>query len=307
MFAPPPVVQTEIFARLPDKYRRKGERPVWGLVNSAHEPELDSFLEGPSFDRAGNLYVVDIPYGRIFRISPAGEFDLVAEYDGEPNGLKVHRDGRLFVADYKQGIMVVDPASGRVDVHCDRWRLERFKGCNDLVFAGNGDLFFTDQGQTGHQDPTGRVFRLEAASGRLDCLLDTIPSPNGIVLDNNERIVYVAVTRANAVWRLPFRPDGGVSKVGTYIQLSGGGGPDGMAITEDNGLVVTHAGLGTVWIFDALGEPIFRVKSCTGPRITNVAFGGPDRKTLYITDSGTGSILRATLPVAGRQLYSHAG
>ena len=52
---------------------------------------------------------------------------------------------------------------------------------NDLFFAANGDLFFTDQGQTGLQDPTGRVYRLEAA-GRLTCLIDTVPSPNGIVV-----------------------------------------------------------------------------------------------------------------------------
>ena len=304
MYAPPPVVETEVFARLPDKFRRKGVQPVWAMVNRAHAPDLDCFLEGPSFDRQGNLYVVDIPYGRIFRVSPRGEFDLVAEYDGEPNGLKIHKDGRLFVADYKQGIMAIDPASGKVEVHCDRYRLERFKGCNDLAFASNGDLYFTDQGQTGHQDPTGRVFRL-TMGGRLDLLLDTIPSPNGIVLDNNERIVYVAVTRANAVWRMPIMPDGGASKVGTYIQLSGGSGPDGIAITDDNGLVITHAGLGAVWIFDKIGQPIYRVNSCTEPFITNVAFGGADRKELYITNSGTGSILKAKLPVSGRTLYSH--
>ncbi len=305
LFAPPVVIETEVFARLPDRFRRKGQRPTWALVNRAHAPELDCFLEGPSFDRAGNLYVVDIPYGRVFRVSPQGEFDQIAEYDGEPNGLKIHKDGRIFIADYKNGIMVLDPASGAVEPFCDRFRLERFKGCNDLVFAENGDLYFTDQGQTGHQDPTGRVFRL-TADGRLDCLIDTVPSPNGIVIDKNERIVYVAVTRANAVWRLPIMPDGGASKVGTYIQLSGGAGPDGLAITEDNGLVVTHAGLGAVWIFDSLGQPLYRVNACTGPFVTNVAFGGPDRKTLYITDSGTGSILRAQLPVAGRALFSHA-
>ena len=305
LFAPPAVIETEIFARLPDGLRRRGQRPVWALVNRAHAPEIDCFLEGPAFDRAGNLYVVDIPYGRILRVSPAGEFAVMAEYDGEPNGLKIHKDGRIFVADYKQGIMLVDPGTGRVEPFCDRFRLERFKGPNDLVFASNGDLYFTDQGQTGHQDPTGRAFRLDAATGRLDCLMDTIPSPNGIVLDSSERIVYVAVTRANAVWRLPIMPDGQASKVGTYIQLSGGTGPDGIAITDDNGLVVTHAGLGAVWVFDGLGQPLYRVNSCTGPFITNVAFGGPDRKALYITDSGTGCILRAQLPIAGRTLYSH--
>src|SRR3546814_6709308 len=63
-------------------------------------------------------------------------------------------------------------------------------------------MYFTDQGLTGLHDPTGRVLRLRA-DGRLDCLVDTVPSPNGIVLDREEAHLFVAVTRANQVWRIP--------------------------------------------------------------------------------------------------------
>ena len=63
----------------------------------------------------------------------------------------------------------------------DRANGERFKGVNDLVFASNGDLYFTDQGQTGLHDPTGRLFRLRQ-SGKLELVLDGIPSPNGMQL-----------------------------------------------------------------------------------------------------------------------------
>ena len=77
-----------MFARLPEKFRRNDADNAWALVNRRGQPAY-SFLEGPCFDRAGNLYVVDIPYGRIFRISPNAEFELVTEYDGEPNGLKI--------------------------------------------------------------------------------------------------------------------------------------------------------------------------------------------------------------------------
>lgn len=304
LFPPPEILSTEVFVELPARFRTRRERTVWGDVNRGGL-HLDSFLEGPSFDRDGNLWFVDIAWGRIFRADPAGAVELIAEYDGEPNGLKIHQDGRIFVADYKNGIMLLDPASGAVTPWCDRFRLERFKGCNDLVFASDGTMYFTDQGQTGHQDPTGRVFRL-GIDGRLDCLIDTIPSPNGIVLDPGERIVYVAVTRANAVWRLPLMPDGCVSKVGTFIQLSGGwGGPDGLAMTADGGLVVAHAGLGCVWVFDRLGQPRWRVQSCTGLSTTNVAFGGSENRTLFITESETGTILRAELPVAGQPMFSH--
>src|SRR3546814_8184008 len=83
--------------------------------------------------RDGNLYIVDIPFGRIFRLSPEKEFTLVADYDGEPNGLKIHNDGRIFIADFKHGILQLDPAPGTVTPHFERLRLERFQVCIDPV------------------------------------------------------------------------------------------------------------------------------------------------------------------------------
>ena len=111
MFAPPTIIQTEVFARLPD--RLHCSRPsAW--VAARQYDKLGSFLEGPSFDRDGNLYCTDIPYGRIFRVSPKGEFEVVAEYDGEPNGLKIHKDGRIFLADHRKGLLQLDPQSGKI-------------------------------------------------------------------------------------------------------------------------------------------------------------------------------------------------
>ena len=303
LFAPPPLIETEPFARLPDALRKKGRDTDWHRGQPGTHPE-HSLLEGPAFDREGTLWCVDIPYGRIFRVSPAGEFTLAVEYDGEPNGLAIHRDGRIFIADYANGIMVLDPASGRVAPFVTRVRLERLKAVNDLVFASNGDLYFTDQGLTGLHDPTGRVFRIRA-NGQVDLLLDNVPSPNGIALDPTETVVYVAVTRANAIWRVPLMPDGGVAKVGNFIQLSGGGGPDGLAVDSDGNLVVAHIGLGCVWLFSKRGEPMARIQSRAGFHTTNMAYGGPDGRTLFITESETGTLLTARLPVPGLRLFSH--
>ena len=304
MFAPPPLIETEVFARLPDKYRRKDPDNAWAIVNRRGAP-VDSFIEGPSFDRDGNLYIVDIPYGRIFRISPAGEFDLVAEYDGEPNGLKIARDGRIFITDYRHGLMRLDPASGKVSVVLDRRWSERFKGVNDLVFAQNGDIYFTDQGQTGLHDPTGRVYRLRT-NGALDLIVANVPSPNGLVLNGTEHILYVAATRGNSIWRVPLMPDGTASKVGIFVQLSGSlGGPDGLAIDSEDNLAIAHAGMGVVWIFSRFGEPLWRIRSCEGLTTTNVAYGGPDNKSLYITEAESGCVLAARVPVAGRPMVSH--
>jgi gluconolactonase len=306
LFAPPKDLETTVFARIPDKFRIKGKPSPWVKVQQGGR-ETDCFLEGPSFDLAGNLYVVDVAYGRVFRISPnGGDIELVTDYDGEPNGLKIHKDGRIFLADYKNGIMLLDPDNGDVTPFLTRNRLEPFKGVNDLVFASNGDLFFTDQGLTGWHDPTGCLYRY-TSDGRLDCLIDTVPSPNGLVLSLDENICYLNVTRAQAVWRVPLLSDGGTFKVGTFLQLSGGGhgGPDGLAIDEAGNLVVAHVGMGSVWVFSPLGEPLYRIRSCEGLATTNIAYGGPERRTLYITESETGCILKCELPTPGRLMYSH--
>ncbi len=308
MFAPPPVIETEVFARLPDRYRKAGQPSAWLNAQMRGAP-MHSLLEGPAFDREGNLYVVDIAFGRVFKVSPAGEFELAAEYDGEPNGLKFHRDGRGFIADHSHGIMVMDPASGTVTRYCDRPRLERFKGTNDLCFAANGDLYFTDQGQSGLEDPSGRVYRLATGAGAERepvCVLGGIPSPNGLVLSLDEATLFVAVTRMNNVWRVPFMLDGTVSKVGVFVQLSGGVGPDGIALDAQGNLAVCHFGLGTVWLFSAIGEPLARVRSCAGLKTTNLAYGGDDMRDLYITEAESGSILRARLPTPGRVLFSNS-
>jgi gluconolactonase len=302
-YAPPQEITTEVFARLPEHLRVKNRRSGWAF-GKGHD-FLHSFLEGPSFDRAGNLLVVDIPHGRVLRVSPQGEWSVVTEYDGWPNGLKIHRDGRIFIADHRLGIMQLDPATGTVTPVLGEVRREGFKGTNDLIFAANGDLYFTDQGQTGLQDPSGRVYRLRA-DGQVDCLLQNVPSPNGLALSPDEKALFLAVTRANQIWRLPLHPDGTTSKVAAFITLSGGlAGPDGVAIDEQGGLAVAHCGLGTVWLFDRLGEPRYRIRSCEGISTTNLAFGGTNNRSLFITESDTGTILRAEVPVAGHVMYSH--
>lgn len=307
MSQPPFDIVASVFARLPTALdlSTSGRRSAWLDDRPYHDARLGSFLEGPSFDRDGLLYCVDIAYGRILRIDPAGAVEVFVEYDGAPNGLKIHRDGRLFVADHKCGLMVIDPVSRAVSCLLAGAHGEPFKGLNDLVFAKNGDLYFTDQGHTGLQDPSGRLFRLTAA-GRLELVLGGIPSPNGLVLTRDERSLLLAVTRANQVWRLPLGPDGHAYKVGVFLNLSGGGGPDGLALDAEDGLYVAQPLSAAILAFDRYGEPLGRIRSGTSGRLlTNLAFGGPENRDLFITDSSTGCIQRATVHKPGQILFSH--
>jgi gluconolactonase len=291
----PLLIETNVFSAMPDRFRRKGERASWA---DANRPGLatDCFIEGPSFDADGNLYIVDIPFGRIFRIAPDGAWSLVIEYDGWPNGLKIGADGRILVADYMHGIMQLDASAGKMQPILTARNSESFKGCNDLHLASNGDIYFTDQGQTGLHDPTGRVYRLSAAE-KLDCLIDTGISPNGLVLDPGETVLFVAMTRDNAVWRLPLMKDGNVSKVGRFCSLFGTSGPDGLTMDAKGRLFVAHASLGHVFVFAANGELLARIKSCAGSSCTNVAIGGAARDRLYITESATGTVLVADIGI----------
>lgn len=306
MYAAPPILDTEVFTRLPESLYRTEKPSEW--VEHRGAGTLHSFLEGPSFDRQGNLYCVDVAHSRIFRISPQGEWTVFTDYDGEPNGLKIHRDGRIFVADHRLGLLAFDPRTAEMTTVLNRPRREGFKGLNDLTFAANGDLFFTDQGQSALENPTGRVFRLRH-TGELDLLIDGLAGPNGLVLNRAENILYVAVTRSNHIISVPLRPNyGGISKAGVFIQLSGSPtGPDGMALDAEGNLVIVHAGFGTVWHFSALGEPLHRIRSSAGMRTTNVAFGGPDRRNLFITEAEQGAILRVKMPVPGKPMYSETG
>lgn len=99
-FPPPPAIKAELYVRIPHDLRCIGSETEWrgGFARRFQ----DIFLEGPVADDLGNLYVVDVPYGRILKISPDKSVSVVASWDGEPNGLAATPDGDLVIADYKQ-------------------------------------------------------------------------------------------------------------------------------------------------------------------------------------------------------------
>lgn len=300
----PEVRETEVFTRMPDRFRRTGVRSDWADANRGGQP-TDSFLEGPVFDTAGKLYVTDIPFGRIFRIDAKGDWEQVAEWAGEPNGMKFLNDRELLVTDYRNGLMVCDIVSGNVRPWLERRNSERFKGVNDLVFDSRGNLYFTDQGQTGLHDPTGRLYR-RRPDGQLDVLLSNVPSPNGVALSPDERVLYLGVTRGNAVWRVPLQGDGSVTKVSAFFTSYGPSGPDGLAVDQKGRLIVANPGLGVAWVLNHRAEPEVVLRSCAGASLTNLAFGGSRRTTLYCTESISGSVLRAELDAPGLHIHRPA-
>ncbi|THY54197.1 hypothetical protein D6C97_05817 [Aureobasidium pullulans] len=185
----PPVIEAQVLIRIPDDLRCKGSSDWRGGFTGNFQ---NIFLEGPTWDESGSLYVTDIPYGRILKIDQhRGETTVCVQYDGEPNGMARREDGKFVVADHKKGLLLFDPSSKEISPLLTRNNLESFKGVNDVIIDSMNNIFFTDQGQTGMTDQTGRVYRL-GHDGRLDKLVDNGISPNGLALSLDERFLEIA-------------------------------------------------------------------------------------------------------------------
>ena len=286
-------IQAEHWTTLPSRLQRIDHDNEWVIANQKGRAS-GSFLEGPELCADGTLYCVDIPHGRVLSVSPEGTWELVAEYDGWPNGLKMDAEGNLVIADYKNGIVMLDRTTGRHALALTHRHSQRFLGLNDLYISPDGAIWFTDQGQTGLQDASGRVYRWEK-SGKLSCVLEGLPSPNGLRVSPDSRELYVAVTRDNSVWRAPLMHTGVASKVGRFASFYGPTRPDGLHLDSSRRLWVCLPGADSIWIMNAKGETAARVRFPDGAFPTNLVLDREEKRA-YVTCSGTQSIFTVRVP-----------
>lgn len=122
----------------------------------------------------------------IFRITKDKEWILLAEYDGWPHGLKCPPEGRITVADPRQGLVEINPDTGKETFLVSGYRGERFRGLNELTLGADGWVYVTDQGQSSQQETSGCVYRWHCNTGTLEILFSNISSPNGLVLSADE-------------------------------------------------------------------------------------------------------------------------
>ena len=128
---PPRLIETQSLLRDARRIPPQRRAPTGPTPTGRARRPIASSKARPSTP-TGNLYIVDIPFGRIFRIAPDRKWSLVVEYDGWPNGLKIGRHGRILVADYMHGIMELDARAGKMLPVLTARNSESFKGCNDL-------------------------------------------------------------------------------------------------------------------------------------------------------------------------------
>ena len=259
--------------------------------------------EGPAFDRVGNLFFVNSSTSSIVRLSPAGDAAEWVNTGGIPAGLAFHRDGSLYVADEGDdihGVLRVT-ADARIETMVDSYEGRPLNGVNDLVFDRDGVLYFSDPWGSSGKNPIGGFYRL-FPDGRLEQVDRGLAFPNGVAINADNSAVFLAETYQARILRYPIGREGRVGAREVFAELDGPPGPDGMAFDVEGNLYVAHFDGGRVDVLDPDGRQIDAI-AVPGRRPTNVAFGGPDRTTLVITEYETHAIYRVDAGVAGQPLF----
>lgn len=299
-FEPPLMIEARMLSKMPRKLRQPVNQE-WA-EHMGKEQVLDCSLDGAVFDREGNLYLSDTPSGRILRVSRGGQWEEVANTGGWPQGIAVHQDGSLWVADARRGLLRVGQG-GQIEVLLRQGQNDSFKGLKDLAFDGKGNCYFTDPGQTGMHDPTGKVFRL-GVDGKLEELLSNLPGPSGVVLDGDGKQLFVSAARSNALWQVDLRSDGEIANVSQLRGFFGNSGPGGLAMDATRHLIVAHASLRCAFIVNMLGEVTHAVQARHMLSVNSVAFR-PGTEELILVDGEQGALWTASMPDPALRLFSH--
>ena len=261
-----------------------------------------AFPEGPAFDPAGNLFLVNCNSGVISRVAPEGQVSEFVNTGGVPVGLAFDRRGELFVADTgTRSILRVSP-TGDIATFADRCDGEPLNGPNDLCFSPRGVVYFTDPAGSSVESPMGGVFGV-SPEGAVTRFAGGLAFPNGIAFSADGSSLFVAETGHRRILRFRLREDGSAAEMAVFAQMEGGVGPDGMAFDAGGNLYVAHFGAGAIAVFGASGV-LVRELSVGGANPTNLCFGGPGFDTLFITEAETGTLRRLPAGARGLRLFA---
>ena len=236
-------------------------------------------IEGPACDRAGNIFAVNFAKQQtIGRTTPTGQSEVfvMLPNDSVGNGIRFDRAGRMYVADYVgHNVLRIDPATRAIEVLAHEPMMNQ---PNDLAIAPNGTLYASDPnwgaktGQLWRIDPDGTTTRLATDMG----------TTNGVEVSPDGKRLYVNESVQRNVWVFDIQPDGGVANKRLLRQFPDHGF-DGMRCDADGNLYITRYGRGTVVVLSPAGE-VLREIDVLGARPSNLCFGGPDGRTVYVTE-----------------------
>jgi gluconolactonase len=255
-----------------------------GTVEQVATQQTFAFTEGPQWVDADGVWLfTDIPNNTIYRYRPG---DAMAEVhrmrSGGANGLAIYSDGRLLSAEHTGRRVSIASVEGTVTALVDRFEGKRFNSPNDVVARSDGTVYFTDPpyglGNTAPDLAFMGVFRVRPGQDAVaEWRGPATARPNGIALSPDQRTLYVADTDERVVRAFTVAASGALSD--ERIVVRDATDADGMAVDDAGNLfIATRAGVlvtrpdGTPWGTISVLEPP-----------SNCAFGGPDRRTLFIT------------------------
>jgi gluconolactonase len=242
--------------------------------------------EGLAFDRDGNLWAGG-EAGQIYRISPDGKkVECVANTGGFNLGLAFSTEGWLLVCDCSgRKLWRYDPSSGKLSVFADKVAGRALGHMNFPVFDKAGVLYVSESGTWGKRD--GMVHRF-TPDGRGEPWLKNIYFANGLALDAAESALYIVQSTKENVLRAPILANGKAGSPSVFVE-GVAHVPDGLAFDSEGFLYVSCYGDNHIWRVSPRGKKFLLANDPTSTvinRATNVAFGGPGRKTLYIANLG---------------------
>lgn len=266
------------------------------------------FPEGAAFDGKGNISVSNCNADYITQYSWNDEEKVLHRSAGDEttflktNGMTYFKDGSLFVCDFGRKAIIRIYPNGKQEVYADKCNDQPFRGPNDLAFAPNGDLYFTDPGGSSLQNPIGVVYRVAAKDKKVTKLAEGFAFPNGIAFTRDAKTIYVAESQKFCVWAFPVKSDGTLGQRRLYVQLPKDHQPDGIGVDTAGNLWIAPYGGDGVVAFDKKGKLVQRIK-LPGRNTTNLEFAGADLRTLYITEAETGGVYKTRVKVAGLRLF----
>ena len=288
------------------------------------------FPEGPVVCSDGSIVVVELRGQKISRVSPDGKITLFSNAGGGPNGLAVGPDGFFYHCnnggnryikghpsgmgphpDYKFGyVQRIDPKTGEAKLLYKKANGRMLSAPNDLVFDKKGGFYFTDLGKRmpTHKVLGGLYYALPDGSKIVEVAYPIL-SPNGCGLSPDGKTIYVAETDTARLWAFDIVGPGKIKPAPKYTPHSGriigglGGKAkfDSLKVLANGNIVVATLVEGCLTEFNPAGKVVRSVK-LPDSHVTNLAFGGADMRTAYITLSGTGRLGVMRWPTPGLKL-----
>src|SRR6476646_5064507 len=269
------------------------------LYKSSYFTPLNSFTsgaEGPAVDNDGNLYAVNYSKeGTIGKITPAGENSIFIELPNGSigNGIRFNSKGEMFIADYtNHNILKVDMASKQLSVYAHDSIMNQ---PNDIAIDSKDRLYASDPNW---KAGTGRIWRIDT-DGRATVLEDSMGTTNGIEVSPDEKILYVNESVQRKVWAYDLSSNGSVSNKRLLIEFPDFG-MDGMRCDINGNLYITRHGKGVVAKVSSRGQLLKEIV-LVGKKPSNIAFGGPDGRTAYVTLQDRGNVATFRVEAPGRE------